>query len=127
LRPFSPSNQFLLYRRIIEIRDWQYRLRTYVHPEMRRWATDTARRHELTQADTDTLIEAAELASALEAHERNHRYQAGHTDRDIPVKVAANQLFEARSLKRVDAVMRRSPLVVELCQRARADLPQALE
>jgi hypothetical protein len=114
-----PPSSLILYRRIIEIRDWQYQLRVYVHPDLSRWAAALAHARKLNHQDSATLLEAAEIASALEAREAGRRYHIALEGNTMPSELIASQLSEARSLIRLENTIRTSSLVAALCCRAR--------
>lgn len=118
--PFDRRNEFLLYRRIIEIRDWQYRLRPHVHPDVRGWVTERARHQGLGEADIASLIEAAELAAALEAYATGRRHRRGRDYETGPAaRVASNQFYEVRALVGMARALRTSPIVADVARAAR--------
>ncbi|MFE9554989.1 MAB_1171c family putative transporter [Streptomyces sp. NPDC006703] len=61
--------EFRLYRRVIEIRDGQLALRAYAGPEAGRRAREHARTAGLDGADLRAAVEAALLATAIQAKE----------------------------------------------------------
>lgn len=114
--------EYRLYRRTLEIRDAQLALRPYIPPDVPGWALAAAERHNLDSASTDLLIEAAGLATALDAHDSRHRPESTNTVRPrCPYSRSTPNLFaEARQLTNVSSTMRRH-LVAELCERATLD------
>lgn len=110
----------LLYRRILEIRDAQLALRPYVHPSVRAWTTEAADKHKLGPARTAILIEAAELATALDGHRAAHRNGLDTSKLAVPPTIAPSVPAEARTLVAVDKAMRNDPLVRGLRTRATA-------
>ncbi|MFD8497723.1 MAB_1171c family putative transporter [Amycolatopsis sp. NPDC059657] len=108
-----------LVRRVVEIRDFQYRLRGYVHPDVQAWARARAELEGLSQEDADALVEAVAIQSAVDAFEAGHFYGAYLVDTPSGVTIDSDDenllMADARSLARVDEMIRTSPIVRQLC------------
>ncbi|GAA4614724.1 MAB_1171c family putative transporter [Saccharopolyspora hordei] len=114
--------QFALYRRVVEVRDAQLVLRPYVHPEVSAWARRAAEDAGLDERAAHQTAEAACLVTALDAHAAGHRQDPDETS--APYRgVASDTHTEARWLIEVGRAIERSPIVSEVRERARADLP----
>lgn len=124
-----------LYRLCIALRDLQRQARPYVHPAVRGWTEDAAQQYRLDVSSTQTLAEAAELGSALDAVRADAppRPVVG-PDRD-PLKFVPRVAAEApadpsdKSLLFADTqrlvcigfALRHSPLVASIRLRAHTD------
>lgn len=120
-----------LHRSWLALRDVQLAARPYVHPAVRSWVADAAQRHGLSTAATLTLIEAAELGTALDAvrsgepprssgprsggtiFERRKRARRS-TDNPPCCETMPDLRAEARHLSRVGFALRYSPLVARM-------------
>jgi hypothetical protein len=115
--------EFLLYHRIVEIRDSNLALRRYFHPDVPQWVRTSARDSGISnQIDVAVLVEAASLSAALEAHRAG---QPLHSDRsviDAPHELDADIDVEARWLTRVADAFVRSPIVESVRRRVRDEL-----
>ncbi|WP_371500959.1 hypothetical protein OG871_29550 [Kitasatospora sp. NBC_00374] len=115
--------EFALYRRIIEIRDGQLALRPYLHPEAAAWAAAEATVRE--RADPVRLaatVEAAVLATALEAAAAGRTRTAAPGGRYVPREMPADPDVEAAWLCRVADAFHCSATVRRLRGRARDEL-----
>jgi hypothetical protein len=120
---------FALWRRVIEIRDGQFALRSHTHPDVPDWTISAARRAGVTdEVETSALVEAAALAGALE------RWRAGVTANPTSASgpVASNRIeptvtAEAEALTRVARAFTGSPIVAAVRDRVRQELDQATE
>ncbi|MER7012823.1 MAB_1171c family putative transporter [Saccharopolyspora sp. NPDC000359] len=120
----APNTQFALYRRVVEIRDAQLVLRPYVHPEVSAWARRAAGEAGLDERAAHQTVEAACLVTALDAHTAGHRHQPEPDESSAPYRgVASDTRTEASWLIEVGRTAERSPIVAEVRDRARADLP----
>ncbi|TDD42740.1 MAB_1171c family putative transporter [Saccharopolyspora elongata] len=120
----ASNAQFALYRRVVEIRDAQLVLRSFVHPEAGDWARRAAEEAGLDERATHQVVEAAGLAAALDAHVAGHRHRTEPGEATAPYRgVAADLHTEARWLIQVGRAFDRSPIVSTVRDRARADLP----
>lgn len=78
--------EYALYRRIIEIRDAQMALRVLAEPNIHTRARAAARRHGVRPGrDTALVVEAAELATALRAHQVADLHPGASAKRDYPM------------------------------------------
>ncbi|WP_441247913.1 MAB_1171c family putative transporter [Kitasatospora sp. McL0602] len=108
--PWGRSVQFALYRRVIEIRDGQLALRSYVHPRAVEWAGGEARSAE---------VEAAVIAAAVEAATAGHRFPgAGYRAPEVRAELAE----ETARLLLIAAAFTGSTAVAEVRRRVRAEL-----
>lgn len=114
--------EYRLYRRALEIRDAQLALRPYIPPSIPGRALETARRRRMDPVCSDVLLEAAELAAALDAHRAGHKC-ASESGVVVPQYSPAspNLMDEAAWLIRVSTTLRRSDLVSQLRERAALD------
>lgn len=122
-RLIAPRNaQFTLYRRVVEVRDAQLVLRPYVHPDIGAWTRQAATEAGLDERRVHQLVEAAGLASALDAQASDHRYRTESDGSDTPFRdIGSDPQAEARWLIAVSDALR-SPIVDRARNRARADL-----
>jgi hypothetical protein len=119
--PPGASMEFRLYRRIVEIRDSGLALARYVHPDVPAWVGAAAADAGITVEDElAALVEAADLASALEAHAVGHHFGGSALNR--PHALAADIDAEAKWLVRVSVAFARSPIVESVRQRVREEL-----
>ncbi|MER7077459.1 hypothetical protein SAMN02982929_06532 [Saccharopolyspora kobensis] len=124
----APNAQFALYRRVVEIRDAQLVLRPYVHPEVSAWARRAADEAGLDERAAHQTAEAACLVTALDAHAAGHRHQPEPDETSAPYRgVASDTRTEANWLIKVSRAAERSPIVAQVRDRARADLPDPAE
>ncbi|WP_158886303.1 MAB_1171c family putative transporter [Amycolatopsis anabasis] len=105
---------YVLHRRIIEIRDWQFTLRAYCPREIRNWAEEQAAQRQLNKTDSNTFIEAVELITALAAHKAGHRCRDTATPPSVLEPPEPHQHGEADALRRVQALIRNGALLHEL-------------
>ncbi|WP_406688846.1 MAB_1171c family putative transporter [Saccharopolyspora sp. ID03-671] len=116
--------RFALYRRVVEIRDAQLVLRSYVHPEAHAWARRAAERAGLGPRRAHQVVEAACLASALDAHAAGQRHQPDPDESTAPYRgVGSDPHAEARWLIEIGRLVERSPIVADIRSRTRADVP----
>jgi hypothetical protein len=113
----TERGEYRLYRRTLEIRDAQLALRPYMPPEAPGWAHEAAQCQQLNPPAANVLLEAVELATALDAHNagQRHRPEPADTVTTRHAPSAPNLLAEARWLIRVSTAMRRD-LVTEFRQ-----------
>ncbi|WP_309111979.1 DUF6545 domain-containing protein [Saccharothrix sp.] len=118
----TPTGEYRLYRRVIEIRDAQYTLRPHVPPEIRDWARATARERGLDPTAADILVEAAELGAALDAHRAGRRRHPEVLEALTPQHLSGppNLIAEARWLTQIGTALRSNPDVAALRRRAKA-------
>jgi hypothetical protein len=105
----TERGEYRLYRRTLEIRDAQLALRPYIPPEATGWAHEATQSQQLSSSATDVLLEAVELATALDAHHAGQRHRPEPTDTATTTRhapSAPNLLTEARWLIRVSTAMR---------------------
>lgn len=115
--------EFRLYHRIVEIRDSSLLLRTYVHPDATAWALEAGRAAGIDrEAKLAVLVEAANIAAALEAHQVRHRYHDDPSTAAVPRDLDPDLDAEAHWLVRVAAAFDRSPVVEQVRRRVRAEL-----
>ncbi|MCI2417378.1 hypothetical protein MOQ72_08070 [Saccharopolyspora sp. K220] len=115
--------QFALYRRVVEIRDAQLVLRSYIHPEVSTWAREATVAAGLGEQQAHQVVEAACLAAALDAHEAGHQRQSEPDETNAPFRgVASEPQAEARWLIQVRSAFEGSPIVATVRARARAEL-----
>lgn len=117
--------RFALYRRVVEIRDAQLVLRSYVHPNAHTWAHQAAEQAGLGSRRTHQVIEAACLAVALDAHGAGQQHQPEPDETTTaPYRgVASDPHTEARWLIGIGRIVERSPIVASVRARARAEMP----
>jgi hypothetical protein len=125
-----------LYRLCIALRDLQRQARPYVHPAVREWSAEAAHRHRLEDSSAQTIVEAAELGSALDAvrADRPPRHGAGlggesplfgrkATGEPSPGPRNTSMLFaETHRLVCVGFALRYSPLVTAIRRRAHTEV-----
>ncbi|MFE9421503.1 MAB_1171c family putative transporter [Kitasatospora sp. NPDC006697] len=119
-RPPLRTAEFALYRRIIEIRDGQLALRSYLPAELPQWIADSARE----ACPHAAVLEAAALAAALEARRRG-RPQPGPADW-LPEEVAATVDAESAWLLQVAAAFTTCDVVAQVRHRAAAAQARSL-
>jgi len=103
--------RYRLHRRVIEIRDAQLALRPFRDNRAAAEAADAARLAGLTRDESDAVIEAAMIVSALGAR-RSGVAPASSPDADHSIPATSNDLeSEAGRLLRVSRAVRRSPIV----------------
>lgn len=114
-----------LYELLIEIRDLQSKLSPFTHPELHTWTRQLAAkppgwpfRRPLSPRKTRLLIEATQLACALDAHNAGVQYGQPPgiglpTAQTSNADGHADQITEARELMTVHTMMR-GPLVRKL-------------
>ncbi|SFS39676.1 MAB_1171c family putative transporter [Saccharopolyspora flava] len=111
--------RFALYRRVVEIRDAQLVLRSYVPPEARDRARSAAERAGLGARRAHQVVEAACLAAALDAHAEGRRHQQDSEESTAPYRgVDSDPHAEARWLIEVGRLVERSPIVAEVRSQA---------
>lgn len=114
---------FRLYHRIVEIRDSSLALRVYFHPSVRTWVETAARRDRITdQTEIAVLVDAANIAAALEAHAVGHRFHTNPSTAAVPHELDPDVEAEARWLIRVADAFVRSPIVESVREQVRAEL-----
>lgn len=117
--------EFALCQRVIEIRDAQFALRGYVHPDVAEWTRAAA--HRTGQAVSPVLLEAAELAVAAEAahagRPRSVRADPSGPPADRP-RPEPSVAAEARWLAQVGRAFTRSPVVRQVRQTAASGLTE---
>lgn len=119
--PPGAGIEFRLYRRIVEIRDSALTLTTYVHPCISEWVKTAAGDAAITAEDElAALTEAANLASALEAHAAGHRFGTQPSTQRHPL--AADIDVETRWLIHVNDAFAHSRIVESIRQRVRQEL-----
>lgn len=102
---------FLLYRRIIEIRDGTLALRPYLDARITAAAREKAAAAGLSPAEQDAVAEAATLAAALRSRSANHvTAEAPPAPRSSPADLDG----EARWLTAVSDAYRKSALVQQV-------------
>lgn len=112
-----------LYRRIVEIRDTSLVLRVHFHPAAPAWADETARAAGITSERTiAVIVEAANLAGALEAHSTGRRYHADGSTSASPRELDADIDAESRWLTQVSEAFATSPIVESVRRRVRDEL-----
>lgn len=127
-----------LHRSWLALRDLQVAARPYIYPAVRSWAADAAQRHGLSPAATSTIVEAAELGTALDAVRSGARPRlpdpangrTGSERRKEERRSADTPLFdettvdlhgEARHLRQIGFALRYSPLVARMRHMARSE------
>ncbi|MEC3973704.1 MAB_1171c family putative transporter [Amycolatopsis sp. H20-H5] len=114
--------EFVLYRRVIEIRDGQLALRPYFDPQLPERAEAEARRSGVPEPQIPATVEAASIAAALVASKAGRCYRAEGTSppaayfRDGDVEAEATWLVE------VTRAWRTSPVVEVIRSQAREDV-----
>jgi hypothetical protein len=102
---------FLLYRRIIEIRDGTLALRPYIDEQISDLARKRAVKAGLSPVEQDAVVEAATLAAALRAKSENRvTAEVSAAQRPSPTDLDG----EARWLAAVSDAYRKSPLVAQI-------------
>lgn len=114
--------EFRLYHRIVEIRDCSLALRGYFHPDVPNWVRSALAERATTEDDSAVLIEAANVAGALEAHRVGHQFHVAPSDVGAPHKLDADIDVEARWLTRVADAFAHSAVVASVRQRVRDEL-----
>jgi hypothetical protein len=114
--------EYRLYRQLVEIRDAQIALGTYVPPELARWAAEISDEHRLNPTRTQRVAEAACLLTALDAHQAGHRHARSAAAIDVTAWSASaavpRPLDEASWLIGVYRAMRHDHLVARLRRRS---------
>lgn len=117
------SPELRLYRRIVEIRDTSLTLRVHFHPAVPIWADKAARDAGIDNERTiAVVIEAANLACALEAHRAGHRYHADGSTAASPRDLDADIDIETRWLVQVSDAFANSSIVESIRRRVRDEL-----
>jgi hypothetical protein len=119
------GKEFQLYHRIVEIRDCSLALRAYFHPDVAGWVQAALADHPVTEDDSAVLLEAANIAAALEAHRAGHEFRADPSRVITPHKLDADIDAEAHWLVRVADAFVHSAIVNSIRQRARDELSAA--
>lgn len=119
--------EYRLYRRLIEIRDAQLALLPHLPAQTRRWITDQVGHQQLSDTATRTLIDATELALALDAH-RACRHDGcatpgGTSTAPGPASTVPGMLAEAAALIHLGTTLRHDPTVRRLRAHAAATTP----
>jgi hypothetical protein len=116
--PATERGEYRLHRRVIEIRDAQLTLRCRIPGQIREWVRSSA--EEQRSTDLDVIVEATELAIALDA-DVDHRpvtVEAQETSSPQP-HFESDVLAEAALLARIGHAMGHDPVVAALRARAR--------
>jgi hypothetical protein len=107
----AARSEYRLYRRVLEIRDAQLALRPYIPPEASAQALAASRERNLDPLAADVLLEAMELAAALNAY-RTGQPPHPEFDNAIPAKhspVPPDLLAEAQWLTKVASTLHYAP------------------
>lgn len=107
--------EFVLYRKLIEIRDGLLALRQHVPPELADWVRESACRH--GAAEDGPTMAAAEVAAALVARRSGHSWPQAPAARTSSVPSIG---AETAWLSAVSAAFTSSPVVDEVRKRAGA-------
>lgn len=111
--------EFRLYRRVVEIRDGQLALRSYVEPWIAEYARDLCHEKELPAETTERITEAAVLAAALHAQRLGH---LGHTPHVSTSPIGGSNIrTEVAALERVAYYYRQSRVVRAVLRRMRRE------
>lgn len=108
-----------LFWRLAEIRDWEWKLRPYVHPDVTAIARRYCAQGGVDADQTLAIIEAAQVKAALAAarHGRRHGTRTApvaeqHAELDdVPVRTTLAVATERTRLVRVARAFHRSPIV----------------
>ncbi|WP_406172330.1 MAB_1171c family putative transporter [Streptomyces sp. NBC_00996] len=106
---------FVLYRRVIEIRDGLLALRPYIHPDVPAWVAETA-----GPSPHGAVVEAAMIAAALENRRAGRRYGGAPDANQASYAVPGTVDAEAAWLLQVTDAFTRSAVVADVRSRVRA-------
>ncbi|MFF7355381.1 MAB_1171c family putative transporter [Streptomyces filipinensis] len=122
-RELARDLRFFLGRQVIEILDGEMRLRPHHDPEISRMTREVAAHQKITGDEADAVVEAAQIAAALQARSTGHEASGGHgTDFDDAANGDLNK--EGARLTRVADAFSTSPVipaVLERLQSAKTD------
>jgi hypothetical protein len=101
--------EFLLYRRVIEIRDAFLALRPYIDPEVVAHARQVCQAADLSPEETQAVVEAASLTAAVKAKQSGRLVNAPESSFALSSATAIRS--EVATLERVARYYDRSPYV----------------
>lgn len=125
LDPTHGDDEFVVYRRVIEIRDANLALRVHCHPDVRAWATAAAQARGVVGDQVEVIVEASVIAAAIEAHAAGVRYHTDPSTAETPRSGTGDVNAERDWLIRVSQAFTQDPVVQEIRQRVRDEAASA--